>query len=240
MSRPGRERRIESASATITRLVRRRNTGYQRVDPDDLREGVTAFTARFYDAVDGGPVEPLDELIAAVVRKRLQQGLHPLEVFGAWREVRRVLESVLCEEAETARLLDLCEQRLIEYLQEGVSLRPPYTWPGHEVQALRRDVERLRVGLQLIERSTQPLTPAAAPVALTRREREILTHAAGGMTTDEIASTVGISRATVRTYMTRAVEKLGATNRTHAIALAVGMGIVIAPEPENDVADGGD
>lgn len=61
---------------------------------------------------------------------------------------------------------------------------------------------------------------------LTRREYEILRHVAMGETNPEIADAVGLARNTVKTYLQRAMEKLGAHNRVEAIARASQLGIL--------------
>jgi DNA-binding CsgD family transcriptional regulator len=226
---PGRDRRIDSASATMTRMVRRRNAGYQRVDAAELRDALRLLTERFIQAAEGDPVDPLHEVLSAAVKRRLQQGLHPLEVFGAWTEVRKVLEAAVGDEPNTVQLLDECERVLVRRLREGVALRPPLEWPADELLTLRRAVERLMIGLELIEQSApRPMVSAAGQVAaLTRRERDILTLAAAGSTTGQTAAEMGVSKSTVRTYIARSIKKLGAANRTHAIAIAVSSGAVI-------------
>ena len=55
---------------------------------------------------------------------------------------------------------------------------------------------------------------------LSPREQEIVVRAAQGATDKEIADSLDLSVATLRTYWGRVREKLGAVNRTHAIALA--------------------
>lgn len=64
---------------------------------------------------------------------------------------------------------------------------------------------------------------------LSAREIECLTWSARGKTFDDVATILGISRETVKIHLRRAGEKLGAVNRTHAIAKAVALGM-IAPE----------
>ena len=59
---------------------------------------------------------------------------------------------------------------------------------------------------------------------LTKREREILGLLAMGDTGEQIAAQLFISPNTVRTHTQNAREKLGATTRSHAIALALGAG----------------
>lgn len=60
-----------------------------------------------------------------------------------------------------------------------------------------------------------------AKVLLSERERKILTLAGEGLIDKEIAQHLEIQLATVRTYWERLRVKLGASNRTHAIALAL-------------------
>src|SRR5436309_1868819 len=89
---PGRDRRIEATTAAMARLARRRNAGYQRVDPADLRRSLATLTGAFFAAVDGGSADALERYLTDVVTRRLRQGVHPLEVFGVWQEVRWLLE----------------------------------------------------------------------------------------------------------------------------------------------------
>jgi len=58
-------------------------------------------------------------------------------------------------------------------------------------------------------------------IALSSREREILRLVADGKTDDDIGQALHISAHTVRTYVRRAVQKLEADNRTHAVAIAL-------------------
>jgi len=56
---------------------------------------------------------------------------------------------------------------------------------------------------------------------LTDREREVLELLADGLQLDEIANRLGIGSETVRTHLHNATGKLGAANRTHAVAIAI-------------------
>ena len=58
-------------------------------------------------------------------------------------------------------------------------------------------------------------------VHLTKREREVLLLLADGLQLDEIAQSLGIGLETVRTHVRHAGERLGALNRTHAVAIAI-------------------
>jgi PAS domain S-box-containing protein len=59
------------------------------------------------------------------------------------------------------------------------------------------------------------------PLPLSPREKEILGYAAAGLIDKEIAENMGVSVASVRTYWERLRVKLGAANRSHAIALGM-------------------
>jgi two-component system nitrate/nitrite response regulator NarL len=61
---------------------------------------------------------------------------------------------------------------------------------------------------------------------LTRREYEILRRVAMGQTNPEIAEALGLTRNTVKTYLQRALEKLGVRNRVEALARASEYGIL--------------
>lgn len=61
---------------------------------------------------------------------------------------------------------------------------------------------------------------------LSSRETEVLTLIAEGMSLSDIAQRLTISLATVRTHATNIYRKLGARNRSHAIALALRRGLI--------------
>lgn len=67
---------------------------------------------------------------------------------------------------------------------------------------------------------------AAPPGALTRREREVLGLLARGLENKEIASQLYISERTVKFHVSALLRKLGAGNRTEAVAVAVQRGLV--------------
>lgn len=57
-----------------------------------------------------------------------------------------------------------------------------------------------------------------ASVALTAREREVMSHVADGMSTNEIAHALWVTPATVSKHLERIYRKLGVTGRTAALA----------------------
>jgi DNA-binding NarL/FixJ family response regulator len=61
---------------------------------------------------------------------------------------------------------------------------------------------------------------------LTTRELDVLRHVAGGNRNRDIAKRLVISEETVKVHVKHIMEKLGATDRTHAIAIAARRGFI--------------
>jgi DNA-binding NarL/FixJ family response regulator len=62
--------------------------------------------------------------------------------------------------------------------------------------------------------------------ALTEREIDVLRHVAGGNRNRDIADRLFISEETVKVHIKHIMEKLGASDRTQAVAIAVRRGII--------------
>jgi DNA-binding NarL/FixJ family response regulator len=62
--------------------------------------------------------------------------------------------------------------------------------------------------------------------ALSKREAEILTHVADGLTNAQIARALYISYYTVKTHVERAKEKLGTHSRAQAASTAIRLGMI--------------
>jgi DNA-binding NarL/FixJ family response regulator len=63
------------------------------------------------------------------------------------------------------------------------------------------------------------------PGVLSGREILTLNHAANGLADKQIAKAMNVQVSTVRTHWKRARNKLHALNRTHAVCIAVTMGV---------------
>lgn len=91
-------------------------------------------------------------------------------------------------------------------------------------------LRRVLRGERVIDRRMQPGEPGSpamlARSGLTRREYEVLRHAAQGRTNPEIAGATGLARNTVKTYLQSALHKLGARNRVEAISRASEIGLL--------------
>ncbi len=76
--------------------------------------------------------------------------------------------------------------------------------------------------------------------ALTRREYEILTQLVGGASNKEIAKVLGLTEITIKSHLRNVFRKIGASNRTQAVALALREGVKAAVNPPLPGNGGGD
>lgn len=84
---------------------------------------------------------------------------------------------------------------------------------------LANAIRRIRAGARVIdpELAAEAWTEADP---LTDRERQVLRYAGEGSTGAEIAEQLNLSEGTVRNYLSEAISKLGASNRTEAARIA--------------------
>jgi DNA-binding NarL/FixJ family response regulator len=76
-------------------------------------------------------------------------------------------------------------------------------------------------------RTTQRFRSSSRDIeALTLREREVLEQLAEGLPNKAIAEALGISDQTVKFHVAQITGKLGATNRTEAVRLAIQNGLI--------------
>lgn len=85
---------------------------------------------------------------------------------------------------------------------------------------LAEAVRRVHLGLRAIDPDLAAEAWNADADPLSDRERQILQRAGDGRTSAEIAADLRLSEGTVRNYLSEAIAKLGATNRTDAARIA--------------------
>lgn len=114
-----------------------------------------------------------------------------------------------------------------------------YLTKDAEAEEIRRAIQAVTAGdavmepavqarlLDAIARGPRPAapTPAALPDGLTRREAEVLTLIAQGLSNQEIASRLFVSEATVKTHINNLFSKTGVRDRAQAVAYAYRHGL---------------
>lgn len=91
-------------------------------------------------------------------------------------------------------------------------------------EGLLQAIERALEGESWIDPRLTPLLlgiTAETTPSLSPREREVLRLVSEGKKNEEIGKQLFISSDTVRTHLRRAITKLGASNRTQAVAIAL-------------------
>jgi DNA-binding NarL/FixJ family response regulator len=83
-----------------------------------------------------------------------------------------------------------------------------------------------RVVREFAARPVRTARPHSQLDTLTEREREIVGLVGEGLSNDEIAARVGVSSATARTHVSRAMIKLGARDRAQLVVFAYQSGLV--------------
>ena len=140
-------------------------------------------------------------------------------------EIRSVILSMHEDEAHVFEAL---RAGVAGYLSKTASL-------GTIVEAIRAvgrgdtafppGVERAAT-TRLADLAAQARRGAHAWARLTPREREVLSLIASGMTSRQIASSLGISERTVESYVSGVFDKLGVRTRAQAVREAVRLGLV--------------
>lgn len=102
-------------------------------------------------------------------------------------------------------------------LDAGVS---GYLLKDAPASTLANAIRKIRAGARVVdpELAAEAWTSESDP--LTDRERQVLRYAGEGAASAEIAQRLELSEGTVRNYLSEAISKLGAANRTEAARIA--------------------
>jgi DNA-binding NarL/FixJ family response regulator len=116
---------------------------------------------------------------------------------------------------------DVEMQRALEAGAYGYMLK---TMPPKE---LLETIRQVRAGKKRVPPEVAAhLAEHLSDESLTEREIEVLRHISGGNRNRDIAERLSISEETVKVHLRHIMEKLGASDRTQAVTIAVRCGIV--------------
>jgi two-component system response regulator DesR len=87
-------------------------------------------------------------------------------------------------------------------------------------QALAEGIRRVAAGERVIDPELVAAALETGSTPLTTREADVLRAAESGIPTEQIASLLSLSPATVRNYLSNAISKVGGRNRIDAIRIA--------------------
>ena len=134
-------------------------------------------------------------------------------------------------------LITRVDEALLAALGNGrVSCVSVYSDAGALVSALRALLGGQTLLPEEVQRAlmdTLREPPPSDPV-LTLREEQVLALAATGLTISQIALRLHISHSTAKTHLLRVYEKLGAPNRSAAVATALAHGMLHVGSPALD------
>jgi DNA-binding NarL/FixJ family response regulator len=104
-----------------------------------------------------------------------------------------------------------------------------YVMKGSPPEDLLRAIRAVTAGKPFVDPSLSPallMTQGIGDAPLSEREREILQLLAEGYHTEEVARQIGLSAETVKSDTKRAILKLEADTRVHAVAIALRQAII--------------
>lgn len=137
----------------------------------------------------------------------------------------------LVQSGSTARILILTtyesDDQILAAIEAGASGYLLKAAPQDEIVAGIRSVAEgqtalsPQVAVRLVERMRQP-----AAQALSERELDVLRLVRDGRSNKQIAVALGIGESTVKTHLLRMFEKLGVSDRTRAVTLAMERGLI--------------
>ena len=169
---------------------------------------------------------PVMDGVEATRRLRQQRPASRIIVFTAFDNDERIIHAV--QAGANGYLLKGAPReeifKAIRITMEGGSLLQPVV-----ASKLLRHVEHQQQStvLQPLHVPAPHYLASAPPFeALTERELEVLNLLAQGMPNKEIASQLVISERTAKFHVSSIMGKLGATNRTEAVALAAQKGLI--------------
>jgi DNA-binding NarL/FixJ family response regulator len=194
-----------------------------------VREGIRAMLAAFDDVEIVGQASAGPEAVELAERMRPDLVLMDLRMPGGdGVDATRAITT-----AGTARVVVLTtyetDRDILRAIEAGAS---GYLLKDIEPDALARAVRAAARGETVLTPSAQTAligrmqNRTDAALSLSPQETNVLRLAAEGRTNAAIGSALFLSETTVKTYLSRAYDKLGVADRTSAVRKAIELGVI--------------
>jgi two-component system response regulator DesR len=191
-------------------------------DQDLIRSAFAALLGLEPDFEVVATVARGDEVIDAARKHRPDVALLDIEMDGI---DGLTAAGVLAEQVPGCRALILTTFGRPGYLKRAMEAGARgFVVKDAPPEQLADAIRRVAAGGLVGDPALAAETLAHGDSPLTARERDVLTTARTGQTVAEIASILFLSEGTVRNYLSSAIGKLGARNRTEAIQTAEARG----------------
>jgi DNA-binding NarL/FixJ family response regulator len=191
-------------------------------DHPTVRQGLDLMFGQVDDLELVGSVETGEQVVDAVARLKpdvliMDVRLPGIDGISAVKRVAQVAPDV-----KMVMFSAYGDKRLLgDAINAGAR---GYVMKGSPPEDLLRAVRAVRSGKPFVDPSLSPallVSSAGGDASLSEREREILQLLASGLHTQEVATRIGLSAETVKSDTKRAIGKLGADTRVHAVAIAI-------------------
>jgi DNA-binding NarL/FixJ family response regulator len=196
-------------------------------DHPTVRKGLGLMFGQADDLELVGSVESGEEVVAAVERLRPEVVIVDVRLPGidGLSVVKRISQDA--PGVKTVVFSAYGDKRLLsDALSAGADA---YVLKGSPPEDLLRAVRTVSQGKPFVDPSLSPallMSQVGPDAPLSEREREILQLLAGGLHTQQVATRIGLSVETVKSDTKRAIQKLEADTRVHAVAIALRQALI--------------
>jgi DNA-binding NarL/FixJ family response regulator len=196
-------------------------------DHPTVRQGLGLMFGQADDLELVGSVETAEEVAGAVERLNAEVVIVDVRLPGldGISAVRGISERT--PDVKTVVYSAYGDKRLLsDALSAGADA---YVLKGSPPEDLLRAIRTVSAGKPFVDPSLSPallMSQVGPDAPLSEREREILQLLAGGLRTHEVASRIGLSPETVKSDTKRAIQKLEADTRVHAVAIALRQALI--------------
>ena len=191
-----------------------------------VRDGLIAMLNTQSDFEVVGEARDGEEALQKVAKRDPDVLLLDLEMPGVdgIETLRRLQEEKVQVRVIVFTVFDT-DERIVSAMQAGAK---GYLLKGAPRDEVFRAVRVVNEGGSLLEPlvASKFLDSVNNPDALTARQKEVLKLLATGLLNKEIADQLGIAERTVKFHVSEILAKLGAGNRTEAVAVATRKGLI--------------